>query len=64
MVELRSLADLHRYTQEIAARRVDDDPVVQTLTLAKQTTWLFLLTGAFLCFHLLEKLNEAVSMLI
>lgn len=64
MVELRSLADLHRYTQEIAARRVDDDPVVQALNLAKQTTWLFLLTGAFLGFHPLDRLNEAAGMLI
>jgi hypothetical protein len=64
MAELRTVADLHRYTQELAARRAEDDPLVQALVLAKQTTWLFLLTGAFLCFHLLDRLNEAIGMLI
>lgn len=64
MVEVLSLADLHRYTEELAARKVEDDPVVQNWIVAKQTTWLSLLTGAFLFFFLLDKLQEAVGILI
>jgi len=63
-VELRSLADLQSYTQELAARRVEDDPVVRNWILAKQTTWLSMLTGAYLCFYLMDSLHEALSILI
>jgi len=64
LVELRSLADLQSYTQELAARRVEDDPVVRNWILAKQTTWLSMLTGAYLCFYLMDSLHEALSILI
>ena len=64
MVELRSRADLRRYTQELAARRVEDDPVVRNWILAKQTTWLSMLNGAYLCYYLMESLHEALSILI
>lgn len=63
-MELRSLADLHSYTQELAARRVEDDPIVQKLHVAKRITWMFLLSGSFLFFYLIDKLNEAVNMLV
>lgn len=63
-MELRSLADLRSYTQELAARRVEDDPIVQKMHVAKRITWMFLLSGSFLFFYLIDKLNEAVNMLI
>jgi len=63
-VVLLSLADLRRYNAELATRKVADDPVLQKLELARQTTWLTLLVGAFLFFHLTEKLGEALHMLV
>jgi hypothetical protein len=60
----RSLEDLHRYTQELGSRRVDDDPVVRKLHTAKQATWLFLLTCAVLFYYLIDKMQEAILMLI
>lgn len=62
--QLRSLEDLHRYAQEVASRSVDDDPVVRKLHTAKQATWLFLLTCAFLFYHLIDKLQEALMLLM
>ncbi len=62
--QLTSLEDLHRYTQELASRRVDDDPIVRKLHTAKQATWLFLLTCAFLFYYLIDKMQEAILMLI
>jgi hypothetical protein len=61
--ELRSLEDLQRYTQSLAALRPEDDPRVRRMQFLKQTTWLFLLTLTFVGYHLLEKMGEALSLL-
>ncbi len=61
--QLRSLEDLHRYAQEVAARRPENDPRVQKLVLAKQTVWLFLLTCTFLFYYLIDKMGEALTLL-
>lgn len=61
--ELKSLEDLHRYVQAVAARRPEDDPRVQRLQFLKQTTWLFLLTLTFIGYHLLDRMTEALSLL-
>jgi len=63
-VPLNPLESLQRYAAEVADRRVHDDPVVRKLHTAKQATWLFLLTIAFLFYYLIDKLQEAVGMLI
>ena len=61
--QLKSLEDLHRYAQEVAARRPEDDPKLQKLQLAKQTVWLFLLACMFLFYYLIDKMGEALSVL-
>lgn len=61
--ELRSLDDLHRYSQELAGRRVENDPAVRRLHVAKRITWMFLIAGSFLFYHLLDKMHEALSIL-
>ncbi len=62
--ELKSIEDLHRYCQDLAARKAEDDPVVQKMHSAKQITWLFMLALAFLFFYLIGKMQEALAMLI
>ncbi len=62
--ELHSIGDLHRYCQDLAARKVEDDPVVQKLHSAKQAAWLFMLTCAFLLYYLIDQMQEALSMVI
>ena len=62
-IQLKSLGDLHRYTLEVAARRPEDDPQLQKLQFAKQTTWLFLLTCMFLFYYLIDKMGEALLLL-
>jgi len=61
--QLKSLEDLHNYAQSLASRRPENDPAVQKLQFAKQTVWLFLLTCTFLCYYLLDKMSEALSLL-
>lgn len=61
--QLRSLDDLHSYAQELASRRVDDDPVVRKMHTAKQATWLFLQTCAFLFYYLIDKMQDALMLL-
>ncbi len=63
-IQLKSLANLHRYNEELAARRVEDDPFLQKLYVAKRITWMFLMSGSFLFYYLLDKMNEALSILI
>ena len=63
-VELNSIEDLHRYCQDLAARKVEDDPVVRKLQSAKQATWLFVMTCAFLFYYLIDRMQEALSILI
>lgn len=57
------LADLQKYNRELAAKKVEEDPVVRRLQIAKRITWMILLAGAFLFFYLMDKLNEALSIL-
>lgn len=61
---IQSLEELHRYTEALALRSVDDDPVVRRLHSAKQIVWLFLLACAFLFYYLIDKLQEALGILI
>jgi len=61
--QLKSFEDLHEYTQSLASKRPEDDPRVKKLQLAKQATWLFLLTCTFLFYYLLDKMGEALAIL-
>lgn len=61
--QLKSIDALHRHKQELAARRVEDDPVTKRLQVAKRIVWMILLSGSFLFYYLLDKFSEAISML-
>jgi hypothetical protein len=61
---IRSREDLHRHSEALARRSVDEDPVVRRLRSAKQVVWLFLLTCAFLFYYLIDKMQEALGILI
>jgi hypothetical protein len=61
--ELKLIAGLHRRSQELAARRVEDDPAVQKWYVAKRIVWMALLAAAFLIYYLIGKLLEALSIL-
>ena len=61
--QLKSLEDLHNYSQSLASKRPEDDPKVKNLQTAKQATWLFLLTCSFLFYYLIEKMGEALALL-
>lgn len=61
--QLKSLADQHRHSQDLAGNKAKNDPVVQKWRVAKRATWSILLAGAFLVFYLMDKLNEALSIL-
>lgn len=62
-IQLKSLDELHRHNQELAARRVEDDPVTRKLQVAKRIVWMLLLSGSFLFYYLLDKIGEAISIL-
>jgi hypothetical protein len=61
--EAKSIKDLRRYNQELAVRRVEDDPVVRRLHIAKRIVWMLSLAGAFLFYYLIDKMHEALSIL-
>jgi len=44
-------------------RRVEDDPAVQRWHVAKRIVWMIVLAEAFLIYYLLDKLQEALSIL-
>ena len=59
----RSVEEFHKYSEELAEKRVEDDPKVQVWYLAKRSTWLLLLVGSFLFFYLIDKMVTALSLL-
>jgi hypothetical protein len=59
----KSVEAFHKYSQELAEKRVEDDPKVQAWYLAKRSTWLFLLAFSFLFFYLIDKMVTALSLL-
>ena len=61
--QLESLADQRQYRQGLARKKADDDLVLRKWQVAKRITWMILLAGAFLVFYLMDKLNEALSIL-
>ena len=59
----RSVEEFHQYSEELAKKRVEDDPKVQAWYLAKRSTGLFLLAFSFLFFYLIDKMVTALSLL-
>ena len=60
---IRSIAELQRYTQDVASRRPEDDPVVRKLQAAKRMVWLILLALSFLFYYLIECMEQALVLL-
>lgn len=63
VAELKLIEELHRHTEELASRRVEDDPVVRKLRVAKRIIWMILIAGAFLFYYLMDKMQEALAIL-
>lgn len=63
--ELKSLDEARRYNQELAARlrRAEEELPPRWVQIAKRITLVILLAGAFLAYYLLDKMQEAVSLL-
>ena len=61
--EFKSLDDARRYIQELEARRVEVELPPRWAQIAKRITLMLLLAGAFLIYYLLDKMQEAVSLL-
>lgn len=61
--ELKSLDEARRYNQELAARHAEDELPPRWAQIAKRITLMLLLAGAFLIYYLLDKMQEAVSLL-
>ena len=62
-IELKSLEDLRRYSQDLAGRTAEDDSVVRKWRVAKRIVWMLLLAGSLLFFYLTDKFVEALAML-
>lgn len=61
--ELKSIADVRRHGQALTAQRAGDDRAPRWGKVAKRITWMVLVAGAFLAFYLLDKLEQALSLL-
>jgi len=63
--ELKSLDDARRYNQELAAqvRRAEDELPPPWARIAKRITLIVLLGCAILIYYLLDKMQEAISLL-
>lgn len=61
--QIKSLEDLHKHAQELAIRRVEEDPIVLKLQVAKRITWMCLAAAAFLFYYLMDKMQEALTIL-
>jgi hypothetical protein len=61
--DLKSVEDLKSYNQELAGKKVEDNPAVQRMRVAKRITWMLLLAASFLAFYLMDKLSEALNLL-
>jgi hypothetical protein len=63
--ELKSIDEARRYNQELAAqvRRAEDELPPHWTRVAKRVTLMLLLAAAFLIYYLLDKMQEAVSLL-
>jgi hypothetical protein len=62
-IELKSLDDAHRLNQELAARLAREELPPRWARIAKRVTLMILLAAALLSFYLLDKMQEAVSLL-
>jgi len=62
-IEATAIDAARRQRQDTAERRVEDDPAVQRWHVAKRIVWMITLAEAFLIYYLLDKVQEALSIL-
>ncbi|HKU69858.1 MAG TPA: hypothetical protein VJQ51_03370 [Burkholderiales bacterium] len=58
MEEIHSREEAHRVVEQIAARKVENNPTVKAWRAAEDYTWLILLAGALVLFYLIYALTE------
>ena len=61
-VQIRSREDARRLVEEVAKRDAANSPNVKAWQLAKQSTWLTLLVGAFLVFFFVSVIYEVIRL--
>lgn len=61
--EINSLEDARQHNQERAARRAEAALPARWGPVAKRITWMALVAGSFLFYYLIDKLQEALSLL-
>ena len=61
--EIKSFDDVRRHSQELAVQRAGDDRAQRWGKIAKRITWMVLAACAFLAYYLLDKLEDALSLL-
>jgi hypothetical protein len=61
--ELRLLTEFHRNAVDNSYARSQDRSFSRGWAAAKRVTWMVLLAAAFLFYHLIAKLHEALSIL-
>jgi hypothetical protein len=52
-----------RRRRDMVKRRVEDDRAVQWWHVAKRIVWMISLAGAFLFYYMIDKMQEALSIL-
>ncbi len=63
LTESGELEDFRRYSREPVALRPEDERTIKNLHLVKRIVYELLLAESFLLFYLIDKLNEALSLL-
>lgn len=61
--ESKSLAEPQLHRQDPAGKAANDSPAVRKWQVARRVMWMLLLAGAFLAYYLMDRLNEALSIL-
>ena len=60
--EIHSREEAHKVVEQIAARKVENNPRVKAWRAAKDYTWLLLVAGALLLFYLASVLGEVFKL--
>jgi hypothetical protein len=60
--KLRTRDDVHRYVEEVAAKKPEESRLVRFWREVKQVTWLVLLVFAFLQYYFTDILNQVFTL--
>jgi hypothetical protein len=61
--EANSFDDPHRHDRGRLAPRAEDRPLARWGPIVKRITWMILIAASFLFYYLIDKMQEAVSLL-